>query len=91
MVADKPFIWLVREGKYHLELGEASIGYLPRIDNFIDGFEKHFEKLQGALDELLARRRHIEISLHEVDEYSPKITALQNRLKKLDEELGVNQ
>lgn len=89
MSADKPFIWLEREGKYHVDFGESSKGYQTRIDNFLDGFDKHIDKLEGGLNELTARLEHIDISLSEPDDYSEKIEKLQRKLKALDKKLGV--
>ncbi len=91
MNADKPFIWLVREGKYHLELGDSSIGYLPRIDNFLDALEKHLGRLEEGLEALLIKKRDIEIALGEDDTYSSKIEQLMAEIKRIDNELGVTQ
>ena len=91
MKADEPFIWLTREGKYHLELGEASLGYLPRINNFLDSFKKHLERLEEGYEALINRRRDIEIALSERDEYSQRIEELKAELQQLDKKLGVTQ
>lgn len=91
MKADEPFIWLKREGKYHLELGEASLGYLPRINNFLDSFKKHLERLEEGYEALINRRRDIEIALSERDEYSQRIEELKAELQQLDKKLGVTQ
>ncbi len=89
MSAEKPFVWLVGEGKYYVEFGESSKGYQIRIDNFLDGFDKHIEKLESGLCELTTRLEHIDISLGEPDEYTEKIEKLQRKLKALDKQLGV--
>lgn len=89
MSAEKPYIWIVGEGKYYLELGESSKGYYTRIDNFLDGFDKHIDKLNAGLNELTARREHIESALEEPDNYSEQIEKLQRKLKQLDKKLGV--
>ena len=89
MSEEKPFIWLCRAGRYFVELGESSGGYLARIDNFIDKIDKHREKLQGALDELTTREGLIRSALDEPDNYSEKIEQLKARLKHIDKKLGV--
>lgn len=90
MSEDKPFIWLCRAGRYYVELGEASGGYIARIDNFIDKINKHREKLQTALDQLIAREKFINSALGQADKYSSKIEHLQWKLKKIDKKLGVS-
>ncbi len=89
MSEEKPFVWLSRAGKYFVELGESSGGYLARIDNFIDKIDKHREKLQNALDELVAREEFIISALEEPDGYSQKIEKLKSKLKGIDKKLGV--
>ena len=89
MSEDKPFVWLCREGRYYLELGEASGGFLSRIDNFIDKLDKHLEKLQSGLSSLCIRKSYIEDCLKERDSYAGKIETLKASLRKIDEELGI--
>ena len=90
MSEDKPFVWLRRDGKYYVELGESSGGYLTRIDNFIDKIDKHLGKLQDALSQLCIRKSYIEDCLKERDVYKDKIEGLQRALAKIDKELGVS-
>lgn len=89
MREEAPYIWLKHEGKYLVELGNSSLGYIVRIDNFLDGFMKHLDKLQNGLDLLKSREEYIEATLNEPDAYSDKIDELKDKINKIDKELGV--
>lgn len=91
MSLSKPFVWLYGSGKYYLELGASPIGYLIRIDNFLNEFDKYIEDQKGKLDKLIMVQESIEAELSERDIYSDKIEELTNKLQKLDNELGVNK
>ena len=91
MKEDSPYVWLERRGKYYVELGNSPLGYFVRIDNFIDGLDKHYAKLTDEYEKLLARQDFIEDALKEADPYSDKIDELTERLAELDEKLGVKK
>lgn len=89
MKKDKPFIWLKREGRYCVELGDSEIGDLIRIDNFLDGFPAYIEKQNGILKEKKQRQKAIREELREKKTYLEEITELQRRIEEIDIELGV--
>lgn len=91
MKEDSPYVWLERRGKYFVELGSSSLGYFVRIDNFIDNLDRHYAKLTDEYEKLLARQDFIEDALKEADPYSDKIDELTEKLKELDEKLGVKK
>ena len=84
MSYNKPFIWLLGSGKYYLELGDSPLGYLVRIDNFLEDFENYIKKQEDKLDKLEMVQVSIEQELNEDDEYSERIEALTKKLEKLD-------
>lgn len=90
MRAEEPYVWLKQNGKYFVELGSSNLGYIVRIDNFIDNFNKHIKKLKDGLEMLESRKEHIEITLNEPDIYSSKINKLKETIRKIDKKLGVN-
>lgn len=55
MAPEKPYVWLSRQGKYYVELGDTEIGNLVRIDNFLDTLDNHLEKLKTAYPSLPKR------------------------------------
>ena len=91
MALSKPFVWLVGSGKYYLELGSSPLGYMIRIDNFLDDFEAYIKKQEDKLDKLNMVKTSIEAELNEDDKYADKIDELTNKLEKLDKKLGVNK
>lgn len=56
MKKEKPYVWLQQEGKYYVELGDSEVGDLIRIDNFLEGFAKHIERLNEGLKKLEIRK-----------------------------------
>lgn len=91
MREESPYIWLARSGKYVIELGESKLGYLKRIDNFLDSFTKYISRLKEGLSLLEARKEYIESTLNEPDVYSDRIEELKTKLEKIDKALGVNK
>lgn len=91
MTKEKPFVWLQREGRYYVELGDAEKGYLIRLDHAIDGLSLHLEKLQDNLEDLRQRHTAIELELQKKDDYSDDIAFCKQELDKLDKKLGVDK
>jgi len=91
MAISKPFIWLYGSGKYYLELGSSPLGYMIRIDNFLDEFDAYIEKQKDKLDKLNMVQSSIEVELAEDDKYSERIDELTAKLQKLDKKLGVDK
>ncbi len=91
MREESPYIWLSRSGKYYIELGESKLGYLTRIDNFLDNLNKHIDKLREGLAMLEARHEYITNTLNEPDIYSDIIDKLRNKIKRIDKALGVKK
>ena len=89
MTEESPYVWLIGNGRYPLELSSSEFGNLIRIDNFLNGFDKHVTKLESGLDFLEGRKEYIENALSEPDTLSDKIEQLQNKLNRIDKELGV--
>jgi hypothetical protein len=87
----RPYIWLVREGRYFVELGEAEGGILIRIDNFLDGFGQHLDKMNEGLRTLRNRKKQIEEELAKPETYSEQLEELQAQLDDIDKKLGVNR
>ncbi len=91
MTPEKPFVWLAREGRYYVELGESDTGALVRIDNFLDGLGEHLAKLRRELSEMKANQAALEAELAKKEDYTDKIEALKAKLKRIDKKLGVNE
>ncbi|MCD8307070.1 MAG: DEAD/DEAH box helicase family protein [Clostridia bacterium] len=90
MDPSKPYIWLRREGRYVVELGNSKQGYLVRIENYLENMDKLLRKYQDRAKELTARRKYYTAELKKTTDYDTKIDEVQERLSRIDEELGVD-
>lgn len=91
MVAEKPFVWLQKSGRYYVELGESDTGMLIRIDNYLDNLPSHLDKLREGLSLLCDKEKAIKAELKKKYDYADKIKLLKEELEKIDKELGVGQ
>lgn len=91
MVAETPYIWLKKCGKYYVELGNTEVGGLIRIDNFLENLENHLLKLEENLSELKARMKSIKEELYNDESYIEQIEKYKSKLNEIDEKLGVKQ
>ncbi len=91
MEAEDPFLYLVREGKYRVNISDREKGIMVRIDNYIDKLDKRAEKLQRDLDILLQEQIDIEAELAETDSYGDMIAEYNAKLEDIDKKLGVSE
>ncbi len=92
MAKEKPFVWLEREGKYYVELGDTEVGVLIRIDNYLNNLDKHIEELkQKQLFDLGERKKGIQKELDNDENYADVISELKEKLAEIDDKLGVNK
>ncbi len=87
----KPYIWLKNSGKYHVDMADTILGNLTRIDNFLDSLENRLKKYIESLQTFETREIEIKAELAKNESYSDKIEFFQQKVKELDEELGVNK
>ena len=91
MTKEKPFVWLEREGKYYVELGDTEVGGLIRIDNYLNNFDKHINELKKKLFDLSERKKGIQKELDNDENYADVIAELKEKLAEIDDKLGVNK
>ena len=89
MRKEAPFVWLEREGRYYVELGDSEVGGPIRIDHFIENLSAHVDKLRHGLAVLEERRAHIIAELERRESYTDKIEKLKEQIRKIDRKLGV--
>ncbi len=89
MMRSAPYIFLVRDGRYFVELGESDKGIILRIDNKLDSLSEHLERLISAETELKRRERSIKNELKRENDYLERIEHYRSRLDELDRRLGV--
>ncbi|MBE6727286.1 MAG: hypothetical protein E7562_01415 [Ruminococcaceae bacterium] len=91
MTPEKPFVWLQKNSRYYVELGDTEIGGLIRIDNFLDSLPEHISKLKNGYTELCNKQLAIKAELSKKENYTDKIEEMKQRLEKLDKKLGVDK
>ena len=91
MTKEKPFVWLEREGKYYVELGDTEVGGLIRIDNYLNNLDKHIDELKKKLFDLSERKKGIQKELGNDENYADVIAELKEKLAEIDDKLGVNK
>ena len=91
MTQEKPFVWLQRNGRYYVELGDTELGALVRVDNCLEKLEERLKKLNESLAELYAKESNIQAELQHKESYSDKIEEIKTQLEKLDKKLGVDK
>lgn len=91
MTKAKPFVWLQRNGRYYVELGDTEVGCLIRIDNYLSNFDNHIENLQKRLFNMNEREKGIQKELGKDENYADVIAELKEKLSAIDDKLGVNK
>ena len=91
MLREKPYIWLRKNGKYRVELGDTEVGNLIRIDHFMDSLDEYMEKLQKALNGLQTREHDLKTELAKSAGYTKQIEILRKELEDIDRKLGVEK
>ena len=92
MSADRPYLWLKREGKYFIELGgDSGFGAIIRIDNFFERFVEHLQKISKELNGLRDKENALKEELTRKDNYAERIDVLKEKIEKLDRKLGVTK
>lgn len=91
MMNEKPFVWLQKNGRYYVEMGESAVGSLIRIDNCLDDLEVRLNRLEEKLYVLNAKRVSIIDELNKKESYADEIINLKEKLEKIDKDLGVNK
>lgn len=91
MTREKPYIWLKRNGRYYVELGDTNTGNLIRIDNFLDDLQTHLDKLKEGLSKLKERESQLKEELKKNESFSDEIEECRKRLEMLDKKLGVDK
>lgn len=87
----KPYVWLCREGRYHVELGDSRIGNLVRVDHYLEGLEEQGKRLKSGLYSLQDREKALTEELNREENYTEKIAQLRRKVAQLDQELGVTK
>lgn len=81
------FIFLQGSNRYYVKLGSSPVGYLIRINNFINGLEKHIEELTTRYHNNMEYYEYGQKELAKKDDFQEEIIRLQVQLKRIDDQL----
>ena len=81
------FVFLQGNNKYYVKLGSSPVGYLIRINNFINGLDKHVQELTARYQSNMEYYAFGKKELAKKDDYQEEITKLQVKLKRIDDQL----
>ena len=90
MRPDQPYVWLVKTGKYYVELG-SDLGVLMRLDNCLTSFDKRIERLSQECKELRQKKKDIKAELAKDESYADRIEYYRKKVEYYDKELGVEK
>lgn len=88
---DKFYIWIERNSRYYVELGNIQAGTLKIIDNFLENLPVQLDKLEKGLVKLQERERQLKEVFEKKESFSDEIENCRKRLEILDIQLGVNK
>ena len=91
MTPEKPYVWLSRQGKYYVELGDTETGNLVRIDHSLDALDGHLERLKTGLSKLTEKEAELKAELAKEESYSEQIEKYSAEVERLDKKLGVSK
>ena len=91
MTVEKPYVWLSRNGRYYVELGDTEVGNLIRIDNFLDSLGDHLTGLNEGLEKLKKKEREIEAELSKDESFAEQIEQYNKKVETIDRKLGVKK
>ena len=85
--ADNLFIYLEGKRRYYIKLGNSPMGYLIRINNFINKLEDYLKGLKTRFNSNMDYYKQGSFELAKKDSYSEEITKLKQELKRIDDML----
>lgn len=88
MSEGKPYIWLVNNGRYRVELGESDVGNLIKIDNFINSLPSKLEDFTYTLENYTNRQRAVATEIEKIGDYTEDIQLCKEQLKEIAIQLG---
>lgn len=90
MRAEKKYVWLRHEGRYYVEMAESERGVMLRMDNLLEKLPELMQRFKDRLTECNDRIADINEELNKNENYTTQIEYCKKMLKKIDDELGVD-
>lgn len=87
MTADKPYIYIEKNGRYYVEMGESDKGIMTRIDNAINKIPEHLKSLVKNRNSLDKKQDDIRKEIEEIKFYNEEIDFYNELLADIDKKL----
>ena len=88
MSSDKPYIWLVNNGRYRVELSDSEVGNLIKTDNFINSLPSKLSEFTEGLDNYISRQKTVTDELGRITDYTEDIKFCKEELSEIATQLG---
>ena len=87
MTADKPYVYLERNGRYTVEMGESDKGIMTRIDNAIAKITEHHASYLKSREALMNKATDLEAEMNNINYYNEEIEFYDELLENIDKKL----
>lgn len=87
MTADKPYVYLEKNGRYTVEMGESDKGIMTRIDNAIARIPELHKSFIKSRDALIKRQDEIKTEIKNIKYYNEEIEFYNELLEDIDKKL----
>ena len=85
------YVYLEHLNRYKLTIGDSVVGFLTRIDNFIDGLDKVHEEEVKSYRSKIKLYKDGEVFLQKPNPYTSEIADLTRKLEAIDKDLGIKK
>lgn len=87
MTADKPYVYIEKNGRYTVEMGESDKGIMTRIDNAIARIPELHKSFVKSRDALIKRQADIKTEIDNIKFYNEEIGFYNELLEDIDKKL----
>ncbi len=87
MTADKPYVYLEKNGRYTVEMGESDKGIMTRIDNAIARIPELHNSFIKSRNSLIKRQKDIKTEISNIKFYNEEIEFYNELLADIDRKL----
>lgn len=91
LIENNFYLYLENQNRYHVLLGTSELGITTRMDNVLEKLPKFKEDYLKEKEDLVEKQKGIEYDLANMEDYTDKISELNQRLIMLDKELKKNE
>ncbi len=87
MTADKPYVYIEKNGRYIVSMGESDKGIMTRIDNAIARISVYHRSIVESRNALIKRQEDIKAEIKNINFYNEEIEFYHALLEDIDKKL----